>query len=243
MKHLQPTPRLTLWRLSALIACVALLSGCGLASQQLHVSDDSRGVASARVVKRLGSGPGGPGVELEVTRAQARGSQLVATSSFVTASGITLNGPINLQHRATVDGGHLVYNHLLFPGRAVELEWFAGGAWQGLRWDSTSSRAGDAPLQTRNRWYGPTGGALARLQLVPGFTLEARYAGAIALKGTIVDSGSRSLTEAALAWRPGGGVVLRGGYAQLRTAMRPDFDNSELSVRARGPFLNLGLEF
>jgi hypothetical protein len=243
MKPVPPIARLAALRLPALATCVALLSGCGLVSQQLHVSDDSRGVASARVAKRLGSGPGGPGVELEVTRAQARGTQVVPTGSLVTAGGVTLNGPISLQHRATVDGGHLVYNHLLFPGRPVELEWFAGGAWQGLRWDSTSSRAGDAALRTRNRWYGPTGGALARLQLVPGFTLEGRYAGAIALKGTIVDSGSRTLTEAALAWRPGGGVVLRGGYAELRTVMRPDFDNSELSVRARGPFLNLGLEF
>jgi len=242
MKQLQNILRLAAWRLPALAACAALLSGCGLVSQQLHVSDNSSGVASARVVKRLGSGPGGPGVELEVSRAQARGEQLVARDSFVTAGGVTLNGPVSLQHRATVDGGHLVYSHVLFPGRPVELEWFAGGAWQALRWDSTSSRTGDAALRIRNRWYGPTGGALARLQVVPGFTLEARYAGAIALSG-VIDTGSRSLTEAALAWRPGGGVVLRGGFAELRTVMRPDFDNSELSVRARGPFLNLGLEF
>jgi hypothetical protein len=242
MKHLPPTLRLAAWRLPGLTACVVLLSGCGLVSQQLHVSDNSSGVASARVVKRLGTGPGGPGVELEVSRAQARGTQLLGTDNFVTAGGVTLNGPISLQHRATVDGGHLVYNHLLFPGRPVELEWFAGGAWQGLRWNSTSSRVGDAPLSTRNRWYGPTGGALARFELGPGLTLEARYAGAIALSG-VVDTGQRSLTEAALAWRPGGGVVLRGGYAELRTVMRPDTTNSELSVRARGPFLNLGLEF
>jgi hypothetical protein len=242
MKPVQPTLHLAALRLPTWAACLALLPGCGLVSQQLHVSDNAAAVASVRAVKRLGSGPGGSGVELELSRVQARGSQSVPAVSFVTAGEVTLNGPISLQHRATVDGGHLVYNQLLFPGRPVEMEWFAGAAWQALRWDSTSSRAGDAALRARHQWYGPTGGALARVQLAPAWAAEARYAGALALSG-VVDTGSRSLTEAALAWRPGNGLVLRGGYAELRTVMRPDLNTSELSVRARGPFLNLGLEF
>lgn len=223
-------------------SAAGLLSGCGLVSQQLHVSDDSRVVASARVVKRLGSGPGGPGIELEASRVEARGSQTLAATSAVTAGTNTLNGPATLQNRAQVDNGHIVYNHLLFAGRPIEMEWFAGGAWGRVRWQSTSSIPTDPVLRTQASWYGPTGGALGRLHVGPGLSLEVRYAGAIALSGP-VDTGSRTLVEAALAFRPPGGLVVRGGFAEMRSFTRPELLTSELSVRARGPFLNLGLEF
>ena len=223
-------------------AATLLLSGCGLVSQQLHVSDDSRVVASARVVKRLGTGPGGPGIELEASRAEARGTQVIVANSNVNLGNNSISGPTTLQHRAQVDNGHIVYNHLLFAGRPVELEWFAGGAWGRLRWDSTSSVSTDPTLSSRASWYGPTGGALGRLQVGPGLSLEVRYAGAIALSGP-VDTNSRSLVEAAIAFRPPGGVVLRGGFAEMRSVTRTEIGSSELSVRARGPFLNLGLEF
>jgi hypothetical protein len=232
----------TLGTVLVAVAGTSLMTGCGLVSQQLHVSDDSRVLASARVVKRLASGPGGPGVELEVSRAEARGPQSIAATSSVSVGTQTINGPATLQHRAQVDNGHLVYNHLLFAGRPVELEWFVGGAWGRTRWDSTSSNPSDPALSSRSSWYGPTGGALGRLNLAPMLSFEARYAGAIALSGA-VDTSSRTLVEAALAFRPPGGVVLRGGFAELRSVMRPEVGTSELSVRARGPFLNLGLEF
>jgi hypothetical protein len=228
---------------TVLVAAAAMgLSGCGLVSQQLHVSDDSRVVASGRVVKRLGSGPGGPGIELEVSRAEARGSQNIAANSSISMGGQFISGPTVLQHRAQVDNAHLVYNHLLFAGRPVELEWFAGGAWGRLRWDSTSSTPTDPALSARASWFGPTGGVLGRLNLAPTLSVEARYAGSIALSGA-VDTSSRSLVEGALAFRPPGGLVLRAGFAEMRSVTRPEIGYSELSVRARGPFLNLGLEF
>ncbi len=236
---MQRTP---LFKLLAAGAAAALLPGCGLVSQQLHVSDDSRVVGSVRVVKRLGSGPGGPGVELEVSRVQAQGSQAIAANSNVNVGNDFITGPSTLQHRAQLDSGHLVYNHLLFAGRPVELEWFAGAAWGRLRWDSTSSVATDPPLRARASWYGPTGGALARLHVGPGLSLEGRYAGMVALSGA-VDTSTRSLVEAALAFRPPGALVLRGGFAESRSVTRAEIGSSELSIRARGPFLNLGLEF
>lgn len=221
---------------------ILLLSGCGVASQQLHVSDSSHVVASARVVKRFGTGPGGPGIELEVSRVKAEGSQFITATSNVDVGKVNLTGPATLQHSAQLDGGRLVYNHLLFAGRSVELEWFAGGAWGRLRWDSTSSVTTDPALRARASWYGPTGGALARLHAGPGLSLEGRYAGMVALSGA-VGTHSGSLVEAALAFRPQGGLVLRGGYAESRSATRTEVGYSELSIRARGPFLNLGLEF
>lgn len=234
--------RSSLFNLAVACAAVATLPGCGLVSQQLHVSDDSRVVSSARVVKRFGAGPGGPGVEFEASRAEARGTQFIPLGSTVSASTQSINGPATLTHRAQVDNGHVVYNHLLFAGRPVELEWFAGGAWGRLRWDSTSSNAADAPLVARTSWFGPTGGALGRLHVGPGLSLEARYAGSVALSGA-ADTGSRTQVEGALAFRPPGGLVLRAGYAEMRSVTRPELFGSELSVRARGPFLNLGLEF
>jgi hypothetical protein len=218
------------------------LSGCGLASQQLHVSDDSHAVISARVVKRLGTGPGGPGIELEASRAEAKGSQVIPANSNVSLGGQLISGPATLQHRAQVASGHLVYNHLLFAGHPVELEWFAGGAWGRLRWESTSSVPTATALRARASWYGPTGGALGRLHVAQALCVELRYAGAMALSGA-VDTSSNTQVEAALAYRPTGGVVLRGGFAELRNVTRPEAGASELSVRARGPFLNLGLEF
>jgi len=37
-------------------------------------------------------------------------------------------------------------------------------------------------------------------------------------------------------------LALRLGFGEVRTFYRPEFNSSELSLRARGPFLNLGLE-
>jgi hypothetical protein len=227
--------------LPALVA-TWVLSGCGLVSQQLHVSDDSTVLPSVRVVKRLGSGPGGPGIEFEVSRVEARGSQTIVGNSNVSVGNQSVSGPATLQHRAQVDSGHVVYNHLLFAGRPVELEWFAGGAWGRLRWDSTSNNPSDPALHGSANWYGPTGGALGRINLGPTLSLEGRYAGTIALSGA-VDTSSQSMVEVAFAFRPGSGVVLRGGFAEHRSETRPEIGNSELSIRARGPFLNLGFEF
>ena len=60
--------------LPALICLICLLAGCGNITQ-LHVADNSTAIVSARAVHRFGGGPGGGGLELEVSAVKARGEQ------------------------------------------------------------------------------------------------------------------------------------------------------------------------
>jgi hypothetical protein len=76
----------------------------------------------------------------------------------------------------------------------------------------------------------------------PLLALEARVSGATNLLDD-ADTGTRRTFELALAFRPAPALVLRGGLSEERSFMRPESTASELSLRARGPFLNLGLEF
>ncbi len=224
------------------LATATLLAGCGVGVTHLNVSDDSHAIGSVRAVKRLGSGPGGPGLEVEASRAVAKGTQLLTANDAATLNQQTVLGPATLSNDARVEHVQLVYNHLLFAGRPVELEWFVGATQVRTHWSSTSSRTTDPQLTSSSTWSGPVGGALGRLHLAPMLSLEARYSGAVALGGR-VDSGQRNFTEVALAFRPAPVIVLRGGYAESRTWVRPETSSTELSVRARGPFFNLGLEF
>jgi hypothetical protein len=223
------------------VAAVGGIAACGTPTQ-LHVQDNGQVIGSVRAVHRFGEGPGGPGIELEASRARARGSQALAATETATLDRRSVTGPTTLHHDARVDHAQIVYNHLMFAGRPVEMEWFAGAAWVQTRWDAESTTATDARLASRTRWYGPAGGVLGRVRLGPLLALEGRYTGA-ARSGGAADSGSRYEAELALALRPAPGLVLRGGFAESRSWVRANFDESEQSVRARGPYLNLGLEF
>ncbi len=227
--------------LPVVLAAASLLSGCGVITT-LHVSDDSHVIGSVRAVKRLGSGPGGPGIEVEASRVVAKGTQFLNANDAATFDQVSVLGPVTLSHDARVEHAQIVYNHLLFAGRPVEMEWFVGATQVRTHWTSTSSRPNDPQLTSQTTWSGPVGGALGRLHLAPFLSLEARYSGAVALGGR-VDTGQRNFTEVALAFRPAPVIVLRGGYAESRTWVRPEVSSTELSVRARGPFVNLGLEF
>lgn len=223
-------------------AASALLAACTGSPTQLHVEDSGRLVGSVRGVVRFGAAPGGSGLEFEASRARASGPQTLQATEVATLDGRSISGPATLRNEARVDRVQVAYNHLLFPGRPVELEWFAGAASVTTRWDTDSSLPSDPHLSSRTRWVGPTGGVLGRVRLAPGLSLEGRYAGAVRITGS-VDSGSCYQIEGALAFRPGGGVVLRGGFAESRSWVRASFTESEQSVRARGPFVNLGFEF
>lgn len=218
-----------------------LLSGCGV-STTLHISDGSQAIGSVRVVKRLGMGPGGPGIEAEGSTLKASGTQTLNNADVAAIGPQSIAGPATIQNSAKVEHAQLVYNHLLFAGRPIELEWFVGATQVRTRWDTTSSRPTDPRLTSQTTWTGPVGGVLGRVNLAPMLSVEGRYAGAVAVGGR-VGSGQRTFTELALAFRPVPVVVLRGGFAESRTFVRPEFFTTELSVRARGPFLNLGLEF
>lgn len=223
------------------LAAAVVLAGCGEFPKQLHVDDRSRPVVSARGLWRLGEGPGGPGLELEHLQAHARGEQTLGSLDVATLEGRSLTGPGLLHHDVHAYDTSLLYNHRLFPGRLLELEWFAGVSWHTTDWSTTSDTPGDPRLSRRATWSGPAGGVLGRVNLAPGLSIEGRYSGAARVWGETY--GSRYNAELAFAFRPPGPLVLRAGLAEHRSWIDSDGLNSELSVRARGPFLNLGLEF
>lgn len=226
---------------AALLAAAALTAGCGNVTQ-LHVDDRSSPIVSARAVHRFGGGPGGAGLELEVSSVRARGEQQLSAFESVSVGSQFVAGPALLVHNARVQHAQLVYNHLLFAGRPAELEWFVGAAWVRATWESVSLNPGDPRLSNRSNWYGPAGGVLGRLRLAPPLALELRYSAAVDLSARR-DGGSRNSTEAALAFRAAPSLLLRAGLGESRSWVQPEFSSSELAVRVRGPFVSLGLDF
>ncbi len=225
---------------SVLVAAV-VMAGCGAYPTQLHVDDRSQPLLSARGVLRLGEGPGGPGLELTYLQTHARGEQQLLSGDLARLEGQTLAGPKLLHHDVRTHDTELLYNHRLFAGRPAELEWFAGMGWHDTDWTSTGDQPADPQITRRATWSGPAGGVLGRLNLGSGLALEARYSGGIRVWGGA--NGSRYNAELALALRPAGPLVLRAGFAEHRSWIESDGLNSELSVRSRGPFFTLGLEF
>lgn len=237
-----PPPLAAAWRAACACTLGAMLAACQ-SPTQLHADDGSTAIGSLRLQHRFGSEPGGPGVEFEATGFRARADQQLLASDTATLGGQSLTGPVLLQHRARVVAASLTYNHRLFAGRPAELEWFAGGTWVATDWTSTSANAANPALSSRASWTGPTGGALGRLRLAPSWALEMRYLGAVDLGSGSADSGWRTSSELAIAWRPAEALQLRCGFAENRSLVRPEPGSSELSIRARGPFLGLLLGF
>ena len=226
-------------RALATLALALLVTGCGVSSQ-LHISDPSTTNLSLRAVYRLGGGPGGSGIEAEASSMRAQGEQNLNASQVATLNNVTINGPGALQHKSRVQHAQVTYNHLHFAGRPMELEWFAGAAWVQTTWETVNAPSATLRLTHQARWSGPTAGVQGRLRLGDRLALELRYSGAINLSGP--DSGSRNSTSLSLAFKPAPALALRLGVGEVRTFYRPEFNASELSLRARGPFLNLGLE-
>ncbi len=229
-------------RLVATLVVAALAAACGNITQ-LYADDASSPLVTARAVYRLGGGPGGGGIELEGSTARARGEDPLGEFASASLGGSTVLGPTLLKHTARVQQAQLFYSHLLFAGRPVEMEWFVGGAWAQTSWQSLSARPGDPRLSARSHWYGPAGGALARLRMNPSLALEVRASGAVDVSGRR-DGGTSNSAEVALAFKPVPALALRAGYGLHESSVRPaESLATELSVRARGLFLGLGLEF
>ena len=239
--HMKPpiSPSHLTSRTLATLALALLVTGCGVSSQ-LHLSDPSTTNLSLRAVYRVGGGPGGSGIEAEATSVRAQGEQNLNASQVATLNNVTINGPAALQHRSRVQHAQLTYNHLHFAGRPMELEWFAGAARVHTTWETVNTASTSLRLTHQARWTGPAAGVQGRLRLADGLAMELRYSAAVNLSGP--DSGSRNSTSLSLAFKPAPSLVLRVGVGEVRTFYRPEFNASELSLRARGPFLNLGLE-
>lgn len=215
-----------------------VVTGCGNFTQ-LDLNDKSAMHLSVRALHRFGVGPGGGGIEGELTSVRATGGQQLGATQTATLNDQSISGPANLTHTARVQHAQVVYNHLLFAGRPVEMEWFAGVAWQRLSWHTASTTSSDPRLTLQSDWVGPAGGALGRVRLNPSLALELRYGAATRLTG---GAGSRGSTELALAFKPAPPLVLRLGYAKSNAFDHQSNVSTEVFVSARGPFLSLGLD-
>lgn len=227
-------------RLCIMLALVgaSLLAGCGW-STRVFVKDQAP-LAAARATWRLGEAAG---IEVGVARARGAGTQQIDAADEVAIGGQRIDGPVLLQHRANYAHAHLAYRHRIPLGSRFEFEWMAGATAARSRWQTTSERATDPVLQTRVAWRGALGGVTGRLKLDEQFALELRGVGALSARSSFGE-GDYSFSELVVAWRPAaGGLVVRGGIADLSALTRGRGNDSEQLLRVRGPYLNLGLEF
>lgn len=238
MKLLQHAD-LPLLRAALAVGLAVLITGCGVSSQ-MHLKDPSTTLASVRALHRFGTGPGGGGVEFEASSLRAQGDQTLNATQSVTLNNVTVSGPGVLQHQSRVQHAQVAYNRLHFAGRPFELEWFVGAAWVRTTWETVQVPNNNLRLAHQSRWSGPAAGAQGRMRLGEQWSVELRHTAALNLDGH--DAGSRSSSTLALAFKPVPALALRLGLGEVRTLYRPEFNASELSLRARGPFLNLGLE-
>lgn len=225
-------------RVAAVVLLAASLGGCGL-STRIYLKDDSA-MAATRATWRMGEAAG---FEVGAARVRASGTQRLDDSETVYFEDRSVTGPVLLNHRTTHEHAHLAYKHRIPLGSRFELEWLAGATAVRHRWESTSERPTDPLLANRTTWRGAVGGLLGRLKLEDHLSLELRGVGAAAVRSSVT-RGEFGFSELVLAWRPAGGpLLLRGGFAQFSSDTRPGLGDSEQTLRVRGPYLNLGLEF
>jgi hypothetical protein len=231
----------TTFTLGLTLSLAALLGGCS-SPRTLNVEDHSAPIFTARAVHRFGGlDAGGAGLEFEAHSARGEATQTLAGSDWVSLGNRDILGPVTLASRARTEHVQLTYNHLLFAGRPMEMEWFAGATASRLKWDTRSFRATDLPLSASHSWFGPVGGIAARIRLAPSLALEGRFSGAIALRSDF--GSSRANAELALAWSPLPQLQLRAGIAESDADASGHVSDSDLSLRVRGPFAGLTLAF
>ncbi len=85
------------------------------------------------------------------------------------------------------------------------------------------------------------GGAAGRVRMGPGLALEARYSGAVEFRQGL--SSTRVGAELALAWSPAPTLQLRGGIAQSEAHIDSAGAGTDLSLRVRGPFAGVNVNF
>jgi hypothetical protein len=241
-KHVGRGPSMEgmLRRLASAWAVVAALplAGCGVFPQPVELRDNGTPTVSLRGLHRFGGGPGG--IEVEYQGVRAEGTQVVESFSSVTLGGNTVNGPALMGHRVNMHHAHVVFNRRLFSGSPVQLEWWVGAAAHRLAWSSTSRNPGGTTVSVVRDWVGATGGATGVMVFGPALELHLRYGGAISVDGA---NGSRSGAELALAWSPVPQLQLRLGYAQNTSNYELSSGDSDLRLRARGPFVGVQLQF
>jgi hypothetical protein len=223
-------------------ATLALLSGCGVLTEQVSVRDDAAPVVAARASirpaawsRREGSQPG---IEVGYERFRADETRTLAAGETLNLGNQILAGPQTVAQSVTGQQAHVVYSHRFRFGSSFELEPFGGAARFDLRYQAQPAAAplGSVLKESRTLAYG---GITPRWRFNPWFALEARLAA-----GEAGRAQARS-AELAMVLSPAPSVSLRLGYAERRQEF--EFFSSgvwtQVDVRARGPSATVHLEF
>jgi hypothetical protein len=230
-------------RIGLALGAVMAAAGCTTV-EPLNIKDSSALSYTARAVYRLT--PARAGLEVEVGQVRGRDTQQLDAGRTAELRGQQFAGPMTLDNVATLRHAHFVYNHLLFPTRPVEMEWFAGVSGLRLNWSTTPVNPAQPAVSERIGSWGPTAGLVGRWKISPQLALEARGSLMATLLGSPAFEGNRGASEIAFAFSPVPELRLRLGYAESSTRLeRRDFqvDSSEVSFKTRGPTLGLAFEW
>lgn len=225
---------------------LGLLTGCNI-TRDLTVTDSSALSYDARVVKRLGQGPGGYGVEVDYAAVRGQQNETIDVGQMATLAGQSVTGPVEVRNDARVQTAHIAFNYLLFPSRPVEMEVVGGLAGLRMNWVAQPIASTQPRLSKRAEWYGITVGAGARWKIAEWVALEGRVTTNYSLLSGLFGGGDtlgyKTTGELGFAFKPAPQVVLRAGYARSVTYFDHSDFESRLTLKARGPSLGLGLVF
>lgn len=229
---------------SLILSLTVSLTGCGAFPKELRLTDNAATVPAVRVVHRFEGSTRHGGIEAEVDQVRASGPQSLSQFDYAQLGGQPINGPATLQHSARVQSAHVAYNQWLFADRPVQLEWFAGLGYTGVRWQTTGTAGTPStalPTLTRNTgWGGPMGGLTGRWVLSPTWALEARWWGQI--ERSLASGNQQTSHELALAISPVPALRVRLGFAERWVQLDGDSLGSVLTVKSRGPMLALNFD-
>jgi hypothetical protein len=221
-------------------ATIIGLQGCG--TQTLNIKDNNAPSVSLRGVVRIGEDKRN-GIEAEWSRVSAKGSSVSGTGFPINlGDGTSLTTPSTFDNRVSADRVHIAFNQLLFADRPVEMEWFAGIAYDRLAWTvqprNPSSTSGLPPASSINLAnFAPTGGVTGRFKFADSWAFEGRIRGSLAKIG-----GVRS--ELAFVYRPQTSPVrLKLGFTQNNLEGSIRNAGTQLSLESRGPFVSLQFEY
>jgi hypothetical protein len=210
----------------------------------LNITDNSAPTYFARSVYRFDSAAPKAGIEAGYAQFRASDKQFLETGSFVRLNGQEISGPVDLQSRALVQQAYVGYNHLFFANRLVEMELLGGVGAMRVRWDTQPVNSTQSRLRMKMDRSGFIVGVGPRWKFAEHFALEGRLS-TLVVHPFDADgrSGYTTTGEVAVAYAPVPQFRLRAGYFQSTLRWENEFDDSEISIKARGPQLGLIFEF
>jgi hypothetical protein len=231
-------------RAASVTACMSaagLLGACANINEAapLEVRDDGATAVSLRSVLRIDPRRG-HGVEFDFAQQRGRDTGSLGAGERLQFGSAAIDGPESLHSEATVRSFHVAYNYLIPASGPLDAEVFAGIG----RMDLKLHVQGSVPGALIERTLGGSvlvAGIGPRLRLSEQFALEGRLSVATAF-GTF-RSHEKDSVDVALAYRPASRISVRAGYAWVKATVDRNGADSNVSVRLRGPYFGLSLNF